>query len=232
MATAKTRDKIIDALLDLVAERDWDDVTLADIADAAGVTLQQLREAYDGRGEILGSFCRRTDRVVLSNLDPDMAFESRRERLFDVLFSRFEALGPHKHAVSGLAHSARRDPLLAAELNRHLVTSMAWMMTAAGISSGGPGGLVRAQGLAFLWSRVARTWLTDDDPGLARTMSALDRELRKGERAVMRLDRLARFLPRPPGGRRHTARRSAPAPEAAAPSDGAQAAGANGADGV
>ncbi|WP_128293805.1 TetR family transcriptional regulator [Afifella aestuarii] len=232
MATAETRDKIIDALLDLVAERDWDDVTLADIADAAGVTLQQLRETYDGRGDIVGDFCRRTDRAVLSNLDPDMAFESRRERLFDVLFSRFEALGPHKHAISGLAHSARRDPLLAAELNRHLVTSMAWMMTAAGISSGGPGGLVRAQGLAFLWSRVTRTWLSDDDPGLARTMSALDRELRKGERAVMRLDRLARFLPRPPGGRRHTARRSAPASEAAAPSDGAQAAGATGADGV
>ncbi|WP_224407794.1 TetR family transcriptional regulator [Afifella sp. IM 167] len=206
MATAKTREKIIDAALKLAAERDWENVALADIAEAAGVSLTQLREAYDGRADILADFMRRTDRAVLEAIDPDMAEESMRERLFDILFSRLEILTPHKAAIAGIGHAARRDPLFAAELNRQLVNSMAWMLNAAGIRVAGPSGLVRAQGLAFIFARVMRTWLKDEDPGLARTMAALDKELRGGERAVIRLDRLASFLP---GRRRARSRHDA-----------------------
>ncbi|WP_051631117.1 TetR family transcriptional regulator [Afifella pfennigii] len=195
MATAKTREKIVNAALTLAAERDWERVSLSDIAEQAGVTLTQLREAYDGRIDILADFMRRTDRTVLSGIDPEMAEESLRERLFDILFARLEALEPHKGAIAGLGRAARRDPLFAAELNRLLVTSMAWMLNAAGINASGPAGLVRAQGLAFIFARVLRTWLKDDDPGHARTMAALDKELRAGERTVMRIDRLASLLP-------------------------------------
>ena len=43
-------------------------------------------------------------------------------------------------------------------------------------------GVFRAQGLALVWARVMRVWLDDDDPGLARTMAALDKRLREAER--------------------------------------------------
>jgi hypothetical protein len=42
--------------------------------------------------------------------------------------------------------------------------------------------MVRAQGLALLFGSVLRTWVNDDDPGLARTMAALDRALGRGQR--------------------------------------------------
>ena len=45
-------------------------------------------------------------------------------------------------------------------------------------------GLFRAQGLALVWARVMRVWLDDEDPGLARTMAALDKRLREAERMV------------------------------------------------
>ena len=77
----------------LAAERPWDEVTLAAIAERAGVTLAALRAAYDGRLAMLADFTRRIDERVLAAVDPDMAGEAPRERLFDVLFSRFEALG-------------------------------------------------------------------------------------------------------------------------------------------
>jgi hypothetical protein len=41
-----------------------------------------------------------------------------------------------------------------------------------------------------------RVWLHDEDPGLARTMAALDKRLREAERMVIRLQRLERCLPR------------------------------------
>lgn len=194
MAQPKTRLKIIDALMALASEERWEDVTLEALAARAGISLAALRAAYDGRLDILADFTRRIDEEVLSGLDPDMAGEAKRERLFDVLFSRFEALGSHKPAIRSIAKAARRDPLLALALNRIVAGSMAWMLTASGIPATGGAGALRAQGLALVWTRVMRTWLDDDDTGLARTMAELDRQLRQAERSVMRIDRVGRFL--------------------------------------
>ena len=196
MVQPKTRTRTVDALMRLAAEQAWEEITLRAVAERAGVTLAALRDAYDGRVGILADFVRRIDEQVLAGLDPDMADEAPRERLFDVLFSRFEALGAHKQAIRNLGRAARRDPLLALQLDCIAIRSMAWMMAAAGIRSSGAGELLRAQGLALVWARVMRVWLEDDDPGLARTMAELDRRLREAERAIRRLDRLAGILRR------------------------------------
>ena len=55
---------------------------------------------------------------------------------------------------------------------------------------------VRVAGLATVYGSVFRVWLEDDDPGLARTMAALDRRLRRGESAVRSLDRACSVLNR------------------------------------
>ena len=67
------------------------------------------------------------------------------------------------------------------------------MLAAAEIDAAGPRGMVRAQGLALLFSSVLRTWVRDDDPGLARTMAALDRALARGQRFVGLLDDICRI---------------------------------------
>ena len=191
MVQEKTRKKIVDALMALAAERQWEDVTLEALAERAGVPLATLRAAFDGRGSALAEFVRGVDQEVLARVDPGLAQEAVRERLFDVLFSRFEVLAPHKQAIRNLGRAALRDPLLALELNRITATSMGWMLTAAGIASTGGRGFIRAQALALVYARVMRVWLDDGDPGLARTMAALDKRLREAERAAMQIDWLA-----------------------------------------
>ena len=89
--------------------------------------------------------------------------------------------------------SAGRNPGLALALNGLAVRSQQWMLTAADIGASGPKGMVRAQGLAMLFGSVLRTWVRDDDPGLARTMAALDRALARGQRWVGFLDDLCRI---------------------------------------
>ena len=61
-------------------------------------------------------------------------------------------------------------------------------MTAAGISAAGPKGALRAQALTLMYVRVLSVWANDEDPGLARTMAALDREL---ARVLHRLEKFA-----------------------------------------
>jgi hypothetical protein len=58
------------------------------------------------------------------------------------------------------------------------------MLQAAGVDTEGPMGAVRVAGLAGAFTRVFHTWLDDTDPGMARTMASLDRQLRSGERTI------------------------------------------------
>jgi len=189
-APTGTRDKIVDAFLALLAEKPFEEVGFADIAARAGVSVAQLRDEFSSTLAIMAAHIKAIDRAVLAGDFSDMAEEPARERLFDVLMRRLEALAPHRQAIGSLLRSARRNPALALALNGLVTRSQRWMLTAAGINASGPRGVIRAQGLAVLLGSVMRTWIHDDDPGLARTMSALDRALARGQRFAGFLDDL------------------------------------------
>ena len=200
MVTERTRKKIVDKFMELAGETPWDDITMAAVAEHAGVDLATLRDAFDTKLTILEDFARRIDMAVLKSGDDD-ADEGARDRLFDVIMRRFDALAPYKAALKSLTRAARRDPVLAISFGRIASVSQAWMLTAAGIESGGLLGFAKVQGLMVAYGRVFRVWLKDDDPGLARTMSALDRELRRGETI---LTRVSGFMAPFAGKRRRT----------------------------
>lgn len=189
---ATDREKIIAAFLNLLGAKRLEQIGFADIAETAGVTLAQLRGEFPSPLAILAAHVKSIDRALLDEDFSDVEEEPPRERLFDVLMRRLELLAPHREAVRSLLRSARRNPPLALFLNAMAVRSQQWMLTAAGINASGPRGMIRAQGLAALYSGVLRTWTHDDDPGLARTMAALDRSLARGQRFAGLLDDLCR----------------------------------------
>jgi AcrR family transcriptional regulator len=190
VAPTTDREKIIAALLALLADKPFESISLSEIAGGAGVSLAQLRDEFPSTLAILAAHIKATDRAVLAEDLSDMAEEPVRERLFDVLMRRLEMLAPHRQAIRSLLRSARRNPPLALALNAMAVRSQQWMLTAAGISASGPRGVFRAQGLAMLFASVLRAWIHDDDPGHARTMAALDRALARGQRFAGYLDDL------------------------------------------
>jgi AcrR family transcriptional regulator len=191
-AAAGDRDKIIAAFLNLLADKPIEQIGFAEIAEASGVSLAQLRSEFPSTLAILAAHVKSVDRAVLSEDFGDVEDEPARERLFDVLMRRIEILAPHREAVRSLMRSARRNPPLALALNSLAVRSQQWMLTAAGIGASGPRGMIRAQGLAALFGGVLRTWI-HDDPGLARTMAALDRALARGQRFVGLIEDLCRI---------------------------------------
>jgi len=215
-APANERGKIIAALLSLLAEKRIEQIGLAEIAREAGVSLTQLRGEFASTLAILAAHIKDTDRAVLAEDLSDMDEEPARERLFDVLMRRLEAMAPHREAVRSLMRSASRNPPLALALNALAVRSQQWMLTAAGIGASGPLGMMRAQGLAVLFGTVIRIWADDDDPGLARTMAALDRALARGQRFAGLLDDLCRVPARLCRLRSRRRRRSEDSEESAA----------------
>jgi len=187
---SSNREKAISALMALLAERSFEQIGLAEVAGRAGIKLSQLRAEFGSTLAILGAHIKEIDRAVLAGGDADVDEEPARERLFDVLMRRLEALAPYKEAVRSLMSSVRRSPGLAFTLNAMAVRSQRWMLEAAGIGANGPRGALRAQGAALMFARVLAVWVDDQEEGLDRTMAALDRGLSSAERWAGFLDDL------------------------------------------
>jgi AcrR family transcriptional regulator len=207
MTDATHRTKIIDALLTLLASEPLERIGLDDIAKAAGISLADLRGEFSSTVSIIAAHMKDIDRKVLSADTSDMTEEPPRERLFDVLMRRLDAHAGHKAAIRSLMRSTLCNPPLALVMNGLAARSMSWMMTAAGISAAGPKGALRAQALALMYVRVLSVWSNDEDPGLARTMAALDRELARAERWSGFLDTMLAIPERLQAGRWRARRR-------------------------
>ena len=185
------RSKIVDALMELAAERRFEDISLRDICKTAGVSLADFRDAFASKGAVLAGFTRRIDRAVLAEHGEELADESPRERLFDILMRRLEAMAPYREGVREAAAWLRREPAAALAMNQVVMSSMRFMLEAAGIEAEGSAGVIKLQGLALAWARMIHVWLDDDDPALSKTMAELDRVLTRGERAAAGVDRLS-----------------------------------------
>jgi len=192
--TGTDRDKIVAAFMALLAEKRFEEIGFGDIAAHSGLTLANCRAEFGSTLAIYAAHMKELDRRVLAGASGDMAEEPPRERLFDVLMRRIEAMAPYREAMRSLLKSVSCNPGLALALNGLAVRSQAWMLTAADIDAAGPRGAIRAQGLAMLFASVLRTWVNDEDDN-ARTMAALDRALARGQRWSGMLDDLCRFQP-------------------------------------
>lgn len=182
-------DLMVDAAFALADERPWREISLREIAEASGLTFAEAYRHCPSKQSVLEAFLRRIDAAVLAEGPVSDAEGSARDRLFDVLMRRFDALQPYRKALASILLDQPRDPVSALAGLAGLQRSMAWMLETAGLDAGGLRGQVRIQGLTLIYLATLRTWLRDDSLDLAKTMAALDGYLRRVEGALRRLPR-------------------------------------------
>lgn len=175
---------IVDTALALAAERGWRDLRMVDIAAAADLPIAAVLEAYRTKPAILAAYGRRLDQTVAKGCSADDLDQPVRDRLFDALMRRFDAMKPHRDGLRAIARDLRRDPLAALGAVCSVACSMAVMLEAAGVSASGAFGRARTKGLTVIYLSVLRVWLDDDSEDSARTMAALDRHLDNADRAM------------------------------------------------
>ncbi len=173
--------RIVDAGLGIIAEKGWPAVTLEAVATESGLDPVEVYRLTPTRAAILDLFARRIDIEVAASggaapLD-DLADETPRDRLCDVLMRRFDALEPYRDAISALSRDLPRDPVTVASLIPQARRSFAMMLREAGISDIGMRGFIRVNALIGVWMAVLVVWLRDDTGDNAQTMAALDRHL-------------------------------------------------------
>lgn len=181
-AAVADADRIIDAAMALIATEGWRHVSLAAIADAAGLTTLQVYRIFPSKAAILTGLFRRVDEAVLAVVPEAEAGERPRDRLFDLLMRRFDALLPYRDGLNRLRRELPFDPPSALAAGAALLCSMRWMLDGAGIATTGIGGIVAVKLTAASYLAASHTWAGDESPDLAPTMAALDRRLRGIER--------------------------------------------------
>lgn len=185
---AEIRRRIVTAAMEVAATGGWRRATLDEIAGSAGLETAELRKVFPTKHAIIAAFILEIDDETL---DQDFGFETEdtiRDRLFEILMSRFDRLGAHRPAIAAISRDLPTDPLGVLCLAPGVFTSMSRALDAAGIPTRGPLGMLRAKGLLAVWLATLRIWLDDDSPDASRTMAALDRNLRRAEQAAMQLD--------------------------------------------
>ena len=188
------RDRVVDTLMTLAAEREWADIPLQDIANAAEVSLADLRDLFPSKGAMLGGFIRRIDRLTLEGTPADLIDSPARDRVLDLMLRRFDALRPYRHALRSIHRAFRGDVPGMLALNQQALNSWRYLLASAGIETDGPLGLVKVQGAILVFTRVMPVFLDEADETLPKTMAALDRELARGEWVLRRAEGMDRLM--------------------------------------
>jgi hypothetical protein len=177
---------LIAAVFSQAALRGWSDVNIAEAARDADLPLGRVRARFPGRGAVLLRFGVLADQAALAAGSSE---PSPRERLFDMVMSRFDVLQQHRAGVLQLLRALRTDPATSLLLYSATLRSMKWLLDGASIPTSGLVGPLRVHGLLALWLYAVRAWEKDESPDLSATMAAVDRGLDRAIQAENMLPR-------------------------------------------
>jgi hypothetical protein len=154
-------------------------VTLLKLADSAARPISDFYGA--SLGEAVDCVEEAFDRAIGDNLEALDAGHSVRDRLFELIMRRFEAMEPHRAAVIAMEAGADRDPTLMAAAHQRHVRCARWVLALSGLEADGMTGQARAQGLGVIIGQARMAWRGDDAGDFAKTMASLDKNLRRAE---------------------------------------------------
>lgn len=176
---AAIRRDLARAALNVAAATPWREVTLVKLAHAASRPVSDFYPAT--MGDAVDAAEEAFDRAIAEDLDALAPDQSVRDRLFDLIMRRFEAMEPHRAAVLAMEQGLDRDPVLIAAAHQRHVRCARWVLTLAGLEADGMSGNARAQGLGVIIGQARAAWRGDEAGDFNKTMASLDKNLRRAE---------------------------------------------------
>lgn len=160
----------------LVAERGFAALSLTEVARRSGRTLAEAYAELPGRGALLERLGERVDRAMTTIPAAELAEMSPRERIFEAIMRRLDALDAFRPGLAAL----QRDPQARLALGCRALCAAdrtaARLVEIAGIEPGTRAWLAR-RGLALVYARTFAVWLADASADKAATLAELDRRL-------------------------------------------------------
>ncbi len=172
------KQRLIDAAMTLAAEQGWRRLGMAEIADSAGLSLKDAYGLFRSKHAILAALRRGADEAMLTG--GAVTGDSPRDRLFEALMRRFEALKPYRAGLRAVLRDSIGNPAVVGFLPG-LLRSMGWTLTAAGLPGSGCRGHLVRRLVGAIYVSILPTFFRDEGSDLGTTMVALDKRLRQVE---------------------------------------------------
>ncbi|MFN9008810.1 MAG: hypothetical protein ACK5WH_06705 [Hyphomonadaceae bacterium] len=182
-----------EAALALCAEKSWVDVGLLSLCQDAGQSLSACAEAGITRFSVAEYLDQKLDRAMLEAVADIEAEAPSRDRLFDVIMARFDAMQDQRAAWVSILEADAQEPAASFARAARRLRTAAWALEAIGISTDSLKATARVIGLARRLRKIEALWLKDD-ADLSKTMAGLDQTLRESEDWLDRGEKLSEFL--------------------------------------
>ncbi len=186
---------IITAAFRLAADDGWPRVTVPAACRHAGLPASEARSRFPSRSAILLRFGQLADQAALTDAPTEGPV---RDRLFDLLMRRFDALNAQRAGIKALLRALPTDPATAMMLACATRNSMRWMLQASGLTATGVRGDLQVQGLLAVWLWGLRAWEKDESEDLSQTMAAVNSALGRAEQVASWLGGSSPRAPPPP----------------------------------
>ncbi|MEM7044400.1 MAG: hypothetical protein AAF543_16445 [Pseudomonadota bacterium] len=194
MPAAKSRSKrdtdrdLLVLAFEIIADTGWQGFSFTELADRADISISDVRQAFASRPALLDALSRRLDQAMLSVDSEDLEELPPRDRVFEMVMNRLEAMAPFRAGLCRMMMDARTDPGLVIMTACRLDRSIGWLQDGAGLTHGHGGrpfgGLrrkIQRRLLGAVYLQTLNVWSTDESSDLAKTMASLDKQLRRIE---------------------------------------------------
>jgi ubiquinone biosynthesis protein COQ9 len=179
--TPKSEPDLLVMAFEAIAAEGWRSFRLSTLAEKADLPLAAVRAELPCRAALLTRLGARLDKGMLDLPRDELAELEPRERVFELIMRRLDAMAPFKAGLATLGREARLEPdvLLASVCNVARLTG--WLLDVAGVRMVGIQSFAARKLLALIYVRTFSVWLKDDTPDHARTLAELDKRLRQAE---------------------------------------------------
>lgn len=182
-----TRDDIVDAALDLAADKGWEAIRLHEIAAACDAGLDDIRQHFAEKDDIIDAWFDRADGAMLACHDRgELAGLSVRERLYTLITTWLDSLAPHQRVTREMIGHKLEFGHLHVQFPAVLRISrtVQWIREGARLDAPLPRRALEETLLTALFVKTFVYWLRDHSAGQARTRSWLNRGLTALEAAA------------------------------------------------
>lgn len=187
---------LVKLAFELLAERGAERFSFVELARRAELTLAEVYAEIPDHGALLRAVGRRLDQEMLGIEVSELDGLSPRERVFELIMRRLDAMAPYKEGLRALAGKAGREPTLLAAACCNLDRLSRRLVDAAALVAGPTMKQMARRATAAVYLRTFQVWLDDDTEDMARTLAELDRRLQQAESTARFFARFTRYCPR------------------------------------
>ena len=167
-------ERLLRLSMDLVARRGWTALSLWEVAQAAGLTEDELRDVFASKSALLQSLQAVQAQALadgnLQDTPPD------RDALFEQVMIPFEALQPYREGLAVVIRDSLSSPR---SLGQILQVWRGALDRTDRFWGGGLRAILAQKALGLVILATLRVWVSDDSPDLGKTMATLEQSLER-----------------------------------------------------